>query len=357
MYKKIIIISLALLLSTLGFVYTSMAGNGVYDESNFSAAGRLFQPAPTGHIPGKDNGPGTGHNAGEDCGICHTPGGKAGNFVFTIGGTVYEDRTARRTLKGAEIILQDAKGNVISMTSNKEGNFWTFAPIASNPCTISSHGSTTDYLYTIVNGACVPNVSPSDSRTWEYKAWVKYGDQVRHMATIAPIGGSSAASARMGCNMHHAGMGSRGGLWGMKKDTLASYPASNLSYKKHILPIFVNKCAPCHIPGSTMTRNATRSDLDSSATGTLTVIDFSSRHDYTLYGGSTVYTAATGTITKAGIIDVVTPGSPDTSAVLLHTLMQSSTGIVIHGGGGFWTPADGDYKAIRQWITEGALDN
>jgi hypothetical protein len=24
--------------------------------------------------------------------------------------------------------------------------------------------------------------------------------------------------------MHHAGMGSRGGLWGMKKDTLASYP-------------------------------------------------------------------------------------------------------------------------------------
>ncbi len=353
MYKKIII-SLALLLSAPGFVYTSMAGGGVvYDESNFSAAGRLLQPVPAGHTPGKDNGPGTGHNAGEDCGMCHTPGGKAGNFVFTIGGTVYEDRTARKTLKGAEIILQDVKGNVISMTSNKAGNFWTFAPIASNPCTISSHGSTTDYLYILNNGVCMPTVSSSDPRTWEYKAWVKYGGQVRHMATIAPIGGSSAASARMGCNMHHAGMGSRGGLWGKKKDTLASYPASNLSFKKHILPIFVNKCAPCHIPGSTVTRLATRSDVDSSPT---TTVDFSNGHDYTSYGGSTVYTAATGTITKAGIIDVVTPGNPASSPVLFHTQLQSS-GTVTHGGGGFWTPADGDYKAVRQWIIEGALDN
>jgi len=351
MYKKIII-SLALLLSAPGLVYTSMADSVVYDEFNFSAAGRLLQPAPTGHTPGKDNGPGTGtHNSGEDCGMCHTPGGKAGNFVFTIGGTVYEDRTARRTLKGAEIILQDAKGNVISMTSNETGNFWTFAPIASNPCTISSHGSTTDYLYTIVNGACVPNVSPSDSRTWEYKAWVKYGDQVRHMVTIAPIGGSTAASARMGCSMHHAGMGSRGGLWGMKKNTLASNSTSSLNFKKHVLPIFRNKCAPCHIPGSTVTRNATRSDLDSSVTGTLTVVDFSNGQDFTSYNGSTGKTGIKNFTATAGY-----QSDPDSSPVLLHTLLQTS-GTVTHGGGGFWTPADGDYKAIRQWITEGALDN
>ncbi len=356
MYKKIII-SLALLLSAPGFVYTSMAGS--WDESNFSAAGRLLQPVPAGHTPGKDNGPGTGHNAGEDCGICHTPGGKAGNFVFTIGGTVYEDRTARRPLKGAEIVLQDASGKVISMTSNKTGNFWTFTPIASNPCTISSHGTTIDYLYTLnSSGACVPTVANSDSRTWEYKAWVKYGDQVRHMVTIAPIGGSTAASARMSCSMHHAGMGSRGGLWGMKKNTLASYPTSSLSFKKHILPIFRNKCAPCHIPGSTVTRNATRSDLDSSVTGTLTVVDFSNGQDFTSYTGSTVYSASTGTIAKIGIKDfaVAYQSDPDSSPVLFHTLLQSS-GTVTHGGGGFWTPADGDYKAVRQWIIEGALDN
>lgn len=327
----------------------------VYDASNFSAAGRLLQPPPGGHVPGKDNGPGTGtHNAGEDCGMCHTPGGKAGNFVFTIGGTVYEDRTARRTLKGAEIILQDVRGNTISMTSNEAGNFWTFADIAGNPCAMSSHGATLDYLYTVSNGVCVPTVPPSDSRTWQYKAWVKYGDQVRHMATIAPIGGSSASSARMGCSMHHAGMGSRGGLWGMRKDTLASYPATSLSFKKHILPIFRNKCAPCHIPGttsSTTTRIATRSDIDSAATGTITTVDYSNGQDFTSYAGSTV-----GGAVKKGIGDFAAgyQANPDGSPLLSHTLVQSA-GTVTHGGGGFWTAADGDYKAIRQWIAEGAI--
>jgi len=345
-----IIISQLLIFFSLVFAGDITAQTVVYDASNFSAAGRLLQPVPAGHTPGKDNGPGTGtHNAGEDCGICHTPGGKAGNFLFTVGGTVYEDRTARRTLKGAEIILQDVNGTVISMTSNEAGNFWTFAPIASNPCAISSHGSTTDYLYTLNNGVCVPTVSPSDSRTWQYKTWVKFGDQVRHMATIAPIGGSSASSARMGCSMHHAGMGSRGGLWGMKKDTLASYPSASLSFKKHILPIFRNKCAPCHIPGSTLTRLATRSDVDATA-GALTMVDYSSGQDFTSYAGSTV-----GTAVKIGISDLTVgyQSDPDSSPVLLQTLLQPS-GTVTHAGGGFWTPADGDYKAIRQWIAEGA---
>lgn len=348
---KRIIISLFLAVVSLVFTCDITAQTIVYDASNFSAAGRLLQPAPEGHTPGKDNGPGTGtHNAGEDCGICHTPGGKAGNFAFTIGGTVYEDRTARKILKGAEIILQDAGGKVISITSNEAGNFWTFADITSNPCSISSHGNTTDYLYTLENGVCVPTVQTTDSRTWQYKAWVKNGDQVRHMATIAPIGGSSASSARMGCSMHHAGLGSRGGLWGTKKDTLASYPAANLSFKKHVLPIFRNKCAPCHIPGSTKTRTATRSDLDSTATGTLTVIDFSNGQDFTSYAGST-----SGTTEKKGIADFTAgyQADPDSSPVLLKTLSQSS-GAVTHGGGGFWTQADGDYKAIRQWIAEGA---
>lgn len=339
---------LFLLCLTPGFAGESIAQ--MYDASNFSAAGRLLQPVPSGHTPGKDNGPGIGtHNAGEDCGICHTPGGKAGNFVFTVGGTVYEDRSARRALKGAEIILQDVNGNTISMTSNAAGNFWTFAGIASNPCAMSSHGSTLDYLYALNNGVCVPTVPSSDSRTWQYKAWVKYGSQVRQMATIAPVGGSSATTARMGCSMHHAGLGSRGGLWGMKKDTLASYPASGMSFKKHILPIFRNKCAPCHIPGSTLTRIATRSDIDATATGTLTVIDYSKAQDLTSYAGSTV-----GGIVKKGVGELAAgyQSDPDSSPLLSHTLQSGGT--VIHGGGGFWTRTDGDYKAIRQWIAEGA---
>lgn len=359
--KKTLIACLVVTCVAAGLVFSSMAASATYDSGNFSSEGRKFQPVPTGHAPGKDNGPGTGtHNAGENCGICHTPNGKAGNFLFTIGGTVYEDRTARKTLKGAEIILQDANGNVISMTSNDAGNFWTFARIGSNPCSISSHGGTTDYLYTLdENGACVPTVLSTDSRTWQYKAWVKYGDQVRPMITIAPVGGSSASSARMGCSMHHAGMGSRGGLWGAEKSTLISYPATNLSFKKHVLPIFRNKCAPCHIPGSTKTRIATRSDADETATGALTVVDYSKDRDFTSYAGSSVYSAATGTITKTGI-QALTAGyeaNPDSSPVLAETLMMQNGAAAGCAGGAFWTPADPDYKAVRQWIVEGAQNN
>ncbi|MBI4649806.1 hypothetical protein HY745_00605 [Candidatus Desantisbacteria bacterium] len=118
-----------------------------YDFLNFSSDGRKLQPVPSGHIPGKDNGPGRGtHNAGEECGACHRPGGKA-SVVFTASGTLYEDRAGRKPLKEGEVILQDIDGNVISMTSNEVGNFWTYAPIASNPYAVISHGGMTEPLY------------------------------------------------------------------------------------------------------------------------------------------------------------------------------------------------------------------
>src|SRR6185369_1366047 len=56
----------------------ALAPPTVYDASNFSVDGRKWQPAPAGHVAGKDNGPGQAiHHPGEDCGICHTPGGRA----------------------------------------------------------------------------------------------------------------------------------------------------------------------------------------------------------------------------------------------------------------------------------------
>src|SRR5689334_9691010 len=63
----------------------ALAPPTVYDGSNFTVDGRKWQPAPTGHVPGKDNGPGEAiHHPGEDCGICHTPGGRAGNKAWTM---------------------------------------------------------------------------------------------------------------------------------------------------------------------------------------------------------------------------------------------------------------------------------
>jgi len=338
MYKSFLMLIILISSLTLAFA----AG---YDSSNFSSDGRKFQPAPSGHTPGKDNGPGTGtHNAGEECGACHRPNGKA-PVIFTISGTLYEDRAGRKPLKGGVVILQDIAGNVISMTSNEVGNFWTYAPIASNPYAIASHGGMMDMLYP---------ADPNDTRSWQYKAWVKYGDQVRPMVTIAPVGGATDPNSRMSCSMHHGYMGSRGALWGSEKSTLPDYPRSHLSFKKHVLPIFRNKCVPCHIPGETLTRMATQSDVEGNPT---TVVEYSKLLDLTSYSGSSILVNNV-MWTKRGIKDMTAgyQANPDASPVLSKTRKQRH-GTVIHAGGSFWSASDADYRAVRQWIAEGAQDN
>ncbi len=353
MYKTIFCMILSLFLIG-GMIFRAVAAD--YDSTNFTADGRKWQAVPSGHTQGKDNGAGAGtHNAGEDCGICHAPEGKAGNHPFAMAGTLYEDRAARRPLKGGEIILQDINGNVISMTSNTVGNFWTSAAIASDPYAVSSHGGTTDLLYTINQDGTITPADPEDSRTWEYKAWVKHGDFVRHMVTIAPVGGMS--SSRMSCNMHHASLGSRGGLWGKNKNTVSSYPTTSLSFKKHVLPIFKSKCAPCHIPGETITRIVTKTEYEEKTPR----VDYSSGKDFTSYAGSTVTTMASGvttTFAKTGVKDLALPyqADPDSSPVLSKTKPQTD-GVISHAGGIFWTEDDADYMAIRQWISEGAQNN
>ena len=357
MKKRIVAISFTIIIG-LGPVGLVNGQTAAYNP-DFNADGMKLRPAPSGHAPGKDSGTGDGlHNAGEDCGICHTPNGKAGNYVFTVGGTIYEDRAARRPLKGAEVILQDYSGKVLSMTTNGAGNFWTFTPIAGNPYAVASHSGTTHTLYTVnSDGSVAPADTGKDSRTWQYKAWVRNPDgAVRHMVTIAPIGGSTGTTPRMACNMHHSAFGSTGAAWASRKSTLQSYPAASLSFKKHILPIFRSKCAPCHVPGSRMTRLVTISDVSTASTdtssvpltnGAVTSIDYSSGRDFQSYDGSTVTT-----ITKPGIKDLTLPyqSNPDDSPVLVKTRIQ-------HAGGTFWTPEDADYKAIRQWIAEGAKNN
>ncbi|MDH4163942.1 MAG: hypothetical protein OEW15_14830 [Nitrospirota bacterium] len=364
MKRKLIATAIIGMLSiaVFGMLYAQTAS---YDSSNFNADARKLQPAPTGHTVGKDSGPGEGlHNSGEDCAICHTTNGKAGNYVFTVGGTIYEDRAARRPLKGAEVILQDYAGNVISMTTNDAGNFWTYADIASNPYTVASHSGVTHLLFTVNADGSVTPANPSDSRTWLYKAWIRNPDgAIRQMVTIAPVGGSTGTVPRMSCNMHHSPFGSTGAAWASRKSSLAAYPASSLSFRKHILPIFVSKCAPCHVPGAKATRLVTISDVYTQTTFTyvslantaVTSIDYSSGQDFTSYAGS-VYTSGSTTVTKQGIKDFVNTSSPDESPLLTKAIVQEP-GTTIHAGGSFWKTEDNDYKAIRQWIAEGAQNN
>jgi hypothetical protein len=336
------------------FCFALAAFAGGYDSSNFSSDGLKWQPVPTGHIPGKDNGPGKGtHNAGEECGSCHRPGGKS-PIVFTVSGTLYEDRAGRKPLKGGEIILQDINGNVISMISNEVGNFWTFAPIESNPYAVASHGGMIDPLYYTDEQGVFHPADPNDARSRQYKTWVRNGNHVRPMVTIAPVGGATDPNSRMSCSMHHSNMGSRGALWGAGKSTLSSYPQSHLSFKKHILPILKNKCVPCHIPGETWTRIVTQSDFEGSP---LTKIDYSKSLDMTSYSGSSVTVNNTMWI-KQGISELTKgyKNNPESSPVLSKTSRQKKDS-VIHAGGTFWSAGDPDYEAIRQWIKEGAQNN
>ena len=346
MFKKFFMLLIVCLL-ILGYVVHLRATD--YDSSNFNARDRQLQPVPTGHVSGKDNSTkadefGT-HMAGEDCGICHTPNGKAPNHIFTMAGTMYEDKAGRRPLAGAEIILQDADGNVISMTSNEVGNFWTYTPIASHPYAIAGYGTSTPTQLS----------APNDSRTWLYKTWVKKDDQVIHAVTIKPVGGGSGTTPRMSCSMHHSPLGSRGAIWLSRKGTLSSYPEAGLRFKKHILPILMSRCVSCHRPGETKTRLVMMSDIDYAYPDPQsTQVDFSKAHDLTAYNDQTVTVSGTAWA-KYGTGHYANGYSdnPDESPLLAKTTIGRQN----HGGGHYWSADDPDYKAIRQWIAEGAQNN
>jgi hypothetical protein len=152
------------------------------------------------------------------------------------------------------------------------------------------------------------------------------------------------AAPRMSCNMHHGGVAHRSGaLWVGKESTLPFYPATGLSYRKHIYPILRSQCSPCHVPGKTTTPVNTKTDLDTPST----VVDYSGGLDLMTYEGSTV-----DTIVKRGVGSVVDTANPKQS-LLLHKTVPGE----LHAGGAFWNERSRDYTAIRQWIAEGAQKN
>ncbi len=345
--------------------FCAVAIAAIYDESNFSAGGRMFQPAPTGHEVGKDNGSGRGiHHPSEDCGRCHRVGGRAEHYLWTMSGTLYNDRSGRSVLTGGEILMEDRDGNVISLTSNRSGNFWTTVPIASDPYTVSNYHGHEPFVPMYVEddeGNLIEPADPENPKTWHYKTWLRKGNMVRTMMTIGGVGGSPVYN-RMTCNMHHGGVAHRSGaLWVGKKPTLPGYPDSELSYRKHIYPILRSNCAPCHIPGKTRTSVNTKTDLPEFG-ATATCIDYSGGLDLMIYEGSSVEVpkldpdgmpSGTEIISKIGVTDVVDSNDPANSLLLRKTIFNGEE----HGGGSFWKKRSPDYLALKQWIREGALEN
>ena len=337
-----------------------------YEQSTISSLELLNAPAPDGYTVGKDNAGGRGlHHSGEPCSRCHRPGGRAEKYPFTVAGTLYGDRSARTPLPGGEVILQDREGRVISMTSNRAGNFWTLAPIASDPYTVATthgHEPFIPLYEEDEGGRLIAPANPDDPRTWKYKTWTRKGPYVRPMVSIAGVGGGSATTARMSCSMHHGGVAHRaGGLWVGKGPTLSAYPDEGLSYRKHIYPILRSNCSPCHIPGRTITSQNTKSDI---AAIPVTAVDYSGGLDLMTYEGSTVeapvyhptipmQVIGSETIAKSGVLSVVNTAEPEESVLLLKTVAGGGP----HGGGAFWTDSSADYRALARWIAEGALKN
>ncbi len=309
----------------------ALAAGEVWDSSNFTMEGRKWQPAPSGHQVGKDNLAtplDASHHPGDDCGICHAPAASetalykpvARARVFTLTGTIFDSRAARRPVPGAELVVQDYGGNVLSVTANELGNFYTDAAMAGDPAV----------------------ADPAVSDSWRYKAWVKAEGGVRPMMTIPAVGGMTVP--RMSCSMHHVNSGTMGGAWAAPRSTLRSYPPAQLSYRKHVFPILRGKCAPCHIPGPTEASQAGET------------FDYGAGLDLQTYGGSSVdihdSTGAVRTWTKRGVREVVNTDVPEASLLFAKTMAGST-----HGGGAFWTTESADYRALRTWIAEGALDN
>jgi hypothetical protein len=289
-------------------------------DTPFTPDGQKWEPAPEGHIIGKDNGEISGslgmigeHFQGEDCGICHSPGKKAGNYVFTVSGTIFKDKLGIDVLPGAEVILKDVEDNVISMTTNEAGNFFTYAPVAYDPAVGSD---------------------PDTPRNWRYKAWVKYGNSERPMVTLAYVGATANFIPRMSCNMHHGRLGTRGAASAGEFDTLESFPAESISFKRHVMPILKNRCKACHMPESARPYTTYGTEIYNYSGG----LDLSS---YTKEADS-----------EKGILDTVDLSEPVESTLLVKPLTGST-----HAGGGFWNLGDPEYEAINQWIVEGASNN
>ena len=321
--------------NTVSLLLSAIIAMPLYAATDFTPEGMQWVEEPSGHEVGKSNGELSDdakdgktagnqfHMTGEDCGVCHNPLGKAKDSVFTMSGTLYQDRASREPLVGAEIILQDVEGNVISMTTNEAGNFFTYDEIASDPQAWDA--TKTD------------EENRANPRTLRYKAWIKNGDLVNSMVTLASIGGNPGSTTqRMSCGMHHAPFNSRGALMASGFPTLNSYPKENLSFKRHVMPILKNRCKSCHLPEAAKPW-----------------VEYPKGTKYAYGGGLDLSAYIKDANSKTGVEDIVNIDNPDASDLLTSPMYGSK-----HAGGASWRNVDDeDYKAIRQWIAEGAKNN
>jgi hypothetical protein len=139
------------------------------------AAGTTAPPAPAPMAPAPDGGApapaGDGgatptactppqvtlkqsHYAGQECLTCHANGQNA-QLRWTIAGTLFQDTYGTVIRGGATVTVTDARGQVVSMVTDSEGNFYTSQAV-SFPITTSASAcpSTKAMSEKVLTGSC-----------------------------------------------------------------------------------------------------------------------------------------------------------------------------------------------------------
>lgn len=90
------------------------------------------------------------HKPGEACMRCH---GARNAPAFTLGGTVYDSVNSDAPMAGVAVLLTDADGVEITLTTGSNGNFWTDQPLTFPVTTSSSSCPNTNPMFSIVQSA------------------------------------------------------------------------------------------------------------------------------------------------------------------------------------------------------------
>lgn len=84
-------------------------------------------------------------NPGQDCMTCHVEGGAASSLPWTAAGTVFERYDSPDTggVQGVHVLITDALGKSLTLTTNATGNFYTAEPLT-QPLTVAIEYNGTD---------------------------------------------------------------------------------------------------------------------------------------------------------------------------------------------------------------------
>jgi hypothetical protein len=103
---------------------------------------------------------------GEDCLSCHSAGGRAAGKPWSAAGTLYTDAAGSSPMQGAKVLIVDARGVSVTLTSNESGNFYTGEDLQApfQYVAVDNNGKVTQMVTpSLPTGACNSCHSPGNT--------------------------------------------------------------------------------------------------------------------------------------------------------------------------------------------------